>query len=164
MHPYRFTRAWHRRVLALAAALTFAWVAVPSAAAQASTAAPASALQPASIGQCPAHSFCMWQNYNYNNTVSGGFWAYTLNNPWGVYNWYYVGDNANDQATSIYNARSWRTGIDKDYNPASTRDVYCLGGGYANSNLTQNRWPDGSSENDSISAFWFSTTTTSCGF
>jgi hypothetical protein len=164
MHPHRFTRAWHRCVLALAAALAFAWVAAPLGTAQASTAAQTSAVAPMSKSQCPGHSFCMWQNYDYNNTVSGGFWSYTYNNPWGILEWYYVGDNANDKATSIFNNRGWRTGINKDVNPASTVDVYCRAGGYYDSDLVGNHWPDGSSENDSISAFWFSYDNTSCYF
>jgi len=105
----------------------------------------------------------MWQNYNYNNTVSGGFWAYTYGN-YATFTWFYVGDSANDQASSLYNNRLWRTAINIDYNPASITDRYCLAGGYTNSNLQNNRWPDGRAENDSISAFWHSTYTTSCGF
>jgi hypothetical protein len=162
MRSHRLTRPWRRCALALAAALAVAWM-VPSGAAQASTATPAVAPSPASIGQCPAHSFCMWQNYNYNNSVSGGFWYYTYGN-YALFTWFYVGDSANDQATSLYNNRAWATGINKDYNPASIDDRYCLAGGYQNADLVPYAWHDGSGENDSISAFWHSTYPSSCGF
>ncbi len=163
MHSHRLTHAWHGCVLALAAALTFACVAVPSGAAEASTAAHVSVLLPASRSQCPAHSFCMWQNYDWNNVVSGGFWSYT-NGDYALVTWFYVGNNANDQATSIYNNRAFRTAIDIDVPPVSDTNRYCLAGGYADSNLVGNSWPGGSTENDSISAFWHSYDNNSCHF
>jgi Peptidase inhibitor family I36 len=158
---HRYIRKWNRCLLAFASALTFAVMAASPAGAEAATSTPASGR--AGIGQCPASSFCMWQNSNYNTSVSGGFWAYTYGN-YALYTWFYVGDSANDKASSLYNNRAWATGIDKDYNPADTTDLYCLAGHYQNANLSPYAWHDGSNENDSISAFWHATQPSNCGF
>lgn len=159
MHLHRSARSWRRCALAFASALAAATallVTVPSVAAQASQ------------SQCPAHSFCMWQNYDYNNEVSGTFWYRTYGSVTN-YAWHFVGNATNgtgfnDQATSLWNNRAYDVGVNKDYNPVSGTDRYCYGGGTALSNLVTRNWPDGSPENDSISAFWFSATSSGCNF
>lgn len=152
MHLHRSVWPWRRSALVSAAAVAAACaVAVPS--------APAQAAQ----SNGPAHSFCIWQNYDYNNEVSVHFWYYTYGN-FQNYAWNYVGGNANDQASSLWNNREFDLGVNKDFNPPSGTDRYCYGGGTAISNLATRNWPDSTSENDSISAFWFSATASSCNF
>ncbi len=159
MRSHRSARSWRRCALAFASALAAAGalvVTVPSGAAQ------------ASISQCYAHEFCMWQNYAYNNYQSGSFWFKTYGSE-PNYTWHYVGNatngsSFNDQARSVYNARSYRIGVNKDDNPASSTYKLCWGGQYQNSNLLSINWPNnGGTVNDSISAYWFSGTSSSCG-
>jgi hypothetical protein len=153
MHLHRSARSWRRCALAFASALATAGalvVTMPSVAAQ------------ASISQCHAHQFCMWQNSNYNNNVPGSFWYRTYGS-YTNYAWHYVGDSFNDQASSVYNARSYKVGVNKNY-PGSATYKYCWGGQYQNANLTTLNWPGGGGGvNDSISAWWFSGTSSSCG-
>jgi hypothetical protein len=153
MRLHRSARSWRRCALAFASALAAATalvVTVPSGAAQ------------ASISQCKAHQFCMWQNVNYNNNQPGSFWYRTYGS-YTNYAWHYVGDSFNDQASSVYNARSYKVGVNKDY-PGSSTYKYCWGGQYQNANLTTLNWPNnGGGVNDSISAWWFSGTSSSCG-
>lgn len=155
MRSHRSARSWRRYALAFASALAVAGalvLTVPSAPAQ------------ATITACKAHQFCMWQNYAYNNYQSGSFWSRTYGS-WTNYNWHYVGNAFNDEATSVYNKRAYKVGVDRDY-PASSAYKLCWPGGYQNSNL--NNPPlyfpyDGGKVNDNISAWWFSATSSSCG-
>ena len=157
MHLHRSARWWRRCVLVCASALAAAAalaVTVPSAPAQ------------ASISQCSAHRFCMWQNYNYNNNVPGTFWYRTYGS-YTNYAWHYVGNSFNDEATSVYNERAYKVGVNKDY-PGSSVYKICWPGGYKNSNLNSSTnplyWPQGGGKvNDSISSWWFSGTSSSCG-
>lgn len=165
MYFRRATRSWRRRALVLAAVLASAAAVLSSTNAQASTAAvlrPLSIQAPLSLNDCPAHSFCLWQNYSYNNYGAGGFWAYDYNtNP--HLEWLFVGAEANDQASSLYNNRAYKVGINKDANPPSALNKLCLGGGTQDSLLTEKLWPDNTEVNDSISAIWFSQNSTDCG-
>jgi hypothetical protein len=154
MHLYRSVRSWRRCALAFAIALATAGavvVTVPPVAAN------------ATISSCDAHQFCMWQNANYNNNQSGSYWARTYGN-YTNFAWHYVGDSFNDQASSVYNSRSYRVGVNRDDNPASGTFKYCWPGQYKNSNLTLINWPGGGGGvNDSISAWWFSDNSSNCG-
>lgn len=160
MHSRLSARSLRRCTLALASALAAAGallVTVPSVPAQASG---------GGISQCKAHRFCMWSNYNYNNNVPGTFW-YRTYGKYTNYTWHYVGNNINDKATSVYNARSYKVGVNKD-SPGSSVYRICWPGGYRNQNLNDPQhllmWPQGGGKvNDSISSWWFSGTSSSCG-
>jgi hypothetical protein len=159
MHLHRSARSWCLLALAFVSVL---------AAAMALTATVPSVVAQASQSDCHSGQFCMWQNYDYNNEVSGTFWSRTYGTV-SNYSWHFVGNanngNAfNDKATSLYNNRAFDVGVNKDFNPVSGTDRYCYGGGLAISNLVTRNWPDGSAENDSISAYWFSGTSSGCNF
>jgi hypothetical protein len=89
---------------------------------------------------------CMWQNSNY----SGTRWVYPLQGEPDGY-WWYVGDAANDQISSIYNGELAYVFVAKNC-PADS-DWTWLGAAYQAPNLANNKWPDGSGMNDSISAY-----------
>jgi hypothetical protein len=172
MHFRRPARTSGLYALTLAAALAASWVAVPSAAAQSTSTSArqraSSAFTPASKDQCGLHDFCMWQNADYNDNQSGSFWVY----PYADFTpdkWYSVNSDGNtgadNQASSVYNNRGFKVGVNKDWNPVSTTLRLCWPGNYSSNDLvTAGNWPDGSGLNDSISAIWLSDSSTSCDF
>jgi hypothetical protein len=100
----------------------------------------------------PAYAYscvglCTWQNSNFSGTQ----WNFraTSSQPSGY--WWYVGNAQNDQISSIVNEYGSKAWFDKD----------CVAGGnytwvgYRQTapNLANNKWPNGTSMNDSISAW-----------
>lgn len=123
---------------ALAPAIGLAATALPftAPAAQAAQAAPA-------VGGCPVSTFCAWQNSGYGGTR----WDLTKQ----LNFWWYVGAAANDHISSLQNNRTGYAYIAKDCPAAS--DWTWIDAGSLNSNLAGSKWQDGSSINDSITAF-----------
>jgi len=93
------------------------------------------------------YALCMWQTAGY----SGDFYWWTESTvPQNT--WTYVGDNANDTISAIYNHRVHSSYISADFPPASRQA--CLPTEFAASNLSGYDWPGTSSNmNDSISGF-----------
>ena len=104
---------------------------------------------PLSLSNCWSQgNLCLWRDSNY----SGGEWFYNENN-FGTNHWLFVGPDANDQASSVYNNRSKVTYLGKDSPPGT--NIVCLPVQWATSNLSAFAWPDGSNMNDSVSSFNF---------
>jgi hypothetical protein len=125
-------------VVAAATALTPALLTLPTPAAEAAS--------------CPDNTLCTWQNSNYGGTQ----WNYSGHLGY----WWYVGNSANDQISSLHwNYNSSLQGVfayvAKNC-PADSQWTWISPGGVA-PNLANNKWPDGTSMNDSISA-WAITT------
>lgn len=108
----------------------------------------ASDIGPLSLANCSGtgQNLCLWKDSNY----SGGMWYFNTGE-WGSNVWRYVGDAANDQASSVYNNRSYVSYLAKDSPPGA--NTVCLPVQWATSNLSSFGWPDGSNMNDSVSAF-----------
>ncbi len=95
----------------------------------------------------PHNGLCLWHDSGYSGTM----WFFDQR----IYShnrWHYVGDAANDKASSLYNKRVNGTLISKNMPPTSP-DQVCVVEQGAYNNLANNSWPDGSSANDSISGF-----------
>jgi hypothetical protein len=108
---------------------------------------------PAYAYSCPASTVCTWQNSNYGGTQ----WNFvaTSSHPRGY--WWYVGNAANDQISSIVNSHTaYKAWFDKDC-PASGQYTW-VGTLQKAPNLANNKWPNGSSMNDSISAWGLDST------
>jgi Peptidase inhibitor family I36 len=119
-------------VVAATPALALAVVVLPSA-------------TPAYAYSCGLNELCTWQNSNYGGTQ----WNFGIG---GEGYWWYVGDGANDQISSIYNhTGGWKAWVDKDC-PAGGQYTW-IGNGSQAPNLANNKWPNGTTMNDSISAF-----------
>jgi hypothetical protein len=125
------------------------------------SAAPAAAqpqvIRPATVHNCPSSTLCLYQNKDYN--LNGGSqWNFAYSNrPHDT--WIYVGDAANDQATSLVNNRTFESSFAENkiqIDPGSCADVEGNGGNESFSagpaDLSPVRWSDGSKMNDSISA------------
>jgi hypothetical protein len=125
------------------------------------TSATTSAIQPDTKSQCPGHSLCLWQNASYNPN-GGGFWFWTFGQV-AADRFHYVGDNANDKASALFNNRVWAAGIAGDF-PAThnLNRVGCLLGLASYPNLANNIWNDGSSVNDSISSYELASNPNDC--
>jgi hypothetical protein len=105
---------------------------------------PAAQASVASCQQLQRVYLCTWSNSNYSGTE----WNFTGGPMLGY--WWYVGNSANDQISSMYDwTNSWAF-VAKDC-PANSNWTY-IGVSVAVPNLANNEWPDGSSMNDSISA------------
>ncbi len=155
----------HRRVfaacgVAMAVAVAVAAPAPPASAATPTTlkAMPVAGLErgapaatqdviPYDLSDCPSHTLCLWDYSRYQ----GNLYQFPLSR-FGYNTWYYVGNSANDKATSLYSNRGYCTLIAKDSPPRTPNIVY-LGPGEALNNLRYYNWPDGSIMNNSISAF-----------
>lgn len=126
-----------RAVLALVAApaLTVAMFALPL------------ATPTADAFSCASGDLCTWQN----SGESGTQWNYRPNSGQPAGYWWYVGSGANDQISSIHNAYKYRALVAKNC-PADAQNTYLTPGGTA-SNLANNKWPNGTGMNDSISAW-----------
>lgn len=105
------------------------------------------------VSPCPSSTFCTWMDAGY----SGVSWSWSFSdNPHNT--WFYVGNSPNDQISSYYANRGWRTGIAKNYPlGASREDQACVLPGHANPNLSGDDWQDGTSANDAISGILFVT-------
>jgi len=121
-------------VVAAAPALALTVVALPSA-------------TPAYAYSCPTNRLCTWQN----SGEMGTQWNFGISSgqPSGL--WWYTGNAANDQISSIVNRTITRGWVDKDC-PAGGQYTY-VGSNATAPNLANNKWPNGSSMNDSISAW-----------
>ena len=114
---------------------------------------PSATLNPDAFSQCDnLGELCLWRDGDYENT----FWSF-IPSSWD--RWFYVGDNANDQSSSLYNNRSRCTYVNKDYPPSG--QTIALPQQYAIEHLSNWSWPDGSNMNDSISSYNF-LSTSSC--
>lgn len=128
-----------RAAIAVAAAppLALALFAVPFA----TPAAPVAEAFP----PCPIDHLCTWQNSNYMGTN----WNFTIT----THTWYYVGAGANDKISSLYWNNYFQTfGYIAKNCPADSQWTYINTQGTA-PNLANNKWPNQTGMNDSISAY-----------
>lgn len=104
-------------------------------------------------------NFCMWHDSSYMGTM----WTWNTNK--NSHNtWLYVGSAANDQASSLFNERSYVTYVDIDY-PASIGTQYekCWGPNVQVANLGPYEWPGTSlTMNDDISSVDILNNETAC--
>jgi len=142
--PLSGRRGLRRLAVAGAAAsvLSLAVVALPAA-------------TPAWAASCPSKYICTWANAGYESTQ----WNFTTTDSQGYNFWWYVGGAANDQISSIQNKLTafnyaW---IGKDCPVGS--DYTWIASGASVINLANDKWPDGSTLNDSISAWGISGST-----
>lgn len=157
------TRLFRRLVLlAVSALLSLVGIAALGAAsASAQPLAPATVAVPAIPGgnpACPLKTWCTYIDLNYDNGDSGNppHWFYTYNSPWTPNQWHYVGNDANDQISSMIANRSWTTAFAVDFTSNPTTSQWaCLLGGHSMPDLSQQEWLNHASMNDSISAFYF---------
>jgi len=133
-------RRLRRAVLVVAAApvLALAMVALPAA-------------TPAWAASCPSGYMCTWVNANYSGTQ----WNFPASASRLNY-WWYVGNTPNDKISSIQERTSefYDGWIGKDCPVGS--DYTWIGTGASVPNLANDTWPDGTSLNDSISAWGIS--------
>ena len=129
--------------IVLAPAIGLAASALPFTAPAAQAASAAEAAAPS----CALHYLCTWQNASYGGTE----WRLSLTSGRETHTWWTVGSAANDQISSYYNATLAYAYIAKNC-LADSQWTYIIGANY-NPNLAPNKWPNGSSINDSISAF-----------
>lgn len=170
MHSHLLRRPHPYRALALTVTLMSAATLAIAGAAQASASgaptahAPiqprsvisqsAAADTPASLSQCPQYSLCLWAASGYSST----FWHWT-NSGTAHNTWVPLTSSENDKASSLYNDRDDWSGVAKAYpecqpnhNPTYCDDYYLEPPGNQISNFSGLTWPDGTSENDSISS------------
>jgi hypothetical protein len=124
-----------------------------SASALALTGVTLSSAPAANAASCPVYHICTWQNANYSGTQ----WNYTgtSGQPRGY--WWYVGNAANDQISSIFitltSNRAWFDG----YCTAGSGEETWMPPGAAAPNLANNYWPGAVAKdvnmNDSITAW-----------
>ena len=94
------------------------------------------------------HYLCTWQNSNYTST-QWNFPEFGSQHADGY--WWYVGNAANDKISSLFNyTQSWGF-VAK--NCLADSEWTWIGVASGATNLANNKWPDGTSMNDSISAF-----------
>lgn len=91
---------------------------------------------------------CLWQNASWG----GSLWTYYANGS-DSNQQLYVGDYANDKASSLLNHRDNATDVAKD--KPFTSNVICLLKNVSYQNLSNWEWPDYSTANDSISGYEF---------
>jgi hypothetical protein len=130
---------------AAASALSLAMVALPSA-------------TPAWAASCPSGYMCTWVNANYSGTQ----WNFPASASRLNY-WWYVGNTPNDKISSIQERTSefYDGWIGKDCPVGS--DYTWIGSGASVPNLANDTWQDGTSLNDSISAWGISGSTPAHG-
>lgn len=102
---------------------------------------------PAYAYSCPTNRLCFWQNSN----ESGTQWNRGISSSQPGGHWWYIGNAANDQASSIVNRTATRGWVDKAC-PAGSEYTW-VGSGSSAPNLANNQWPNGTTMNDSISAW-----------
>jgi hypothetical protein len=117
------SRLRHAAILASVPALALAGVALSS--------APA-----ANAASCPASTLCTWQNSNYSGTQ----WNYAGNSGQPRGYWWFVGNAANDQISSIWvNLTSDYAWVD-GYCPAASGEETWMPDGTKAPNLENNTW------------------------
>ena len=134
---FRRNRARLAAITVLAPALGLTLAAAPF---------PAQAAE-AAVPSCSLHYLCTWQNAGYGGTE----WRLNLSAGRQTHTWWFVGSAANDQISSYYNATLAYAYIAKNC-LAGSQWTYITESNY-NPNLAPNKWQDGSSINDSISAY-----------
>lgn len=104
---------------------------------------------------CPSRFFCLYQDSYENQFTNGAAWDYSFDaEP--SNKWFYVGNNANDIASSFLSSRAWTTAFAKDFDANPTRGQWaCALGGSGLEDLSNWEWLDHSGMNDSISALYF---------
>jgi hypothetical protein len=116
---------------------------------QAATAAPASV---SSCQQLVRNYLCTWQNSNYSGTQ----WNYAeLGSQQTPGYWWSVGSAANDKISSLYDWSDSYAFVAKDC-PADSEWTW-IGTASGAPNLANNKWPDQTGMNDSISAYGLGT-------
>jgi len=118
---------------------------------------------PNTTSQCPTKRLCFWRDAGWMGTV----WHFGDDPRDG--NWVYVGNDLNDQASSLWNNRAFTAAIGKDFDltkqPASGPNWICLVPHRSEIDLTRLGWQDGSNVNDSISSYnLFLNNTKNCPF
>jgi len=123
---------------------------VTSASALALTGAALFSAPAANAASCPVYHICTWQNAGYSGTQ----WNYggSSGQPRGY--WWFVGNAANDQISSIFvtltSSKAWFDG----YCPASSGEETWMPAGAAAPNLANNNWlGDGLEMNDTITSW-----------
>jgi hypothetical protein len=117
------------------------------------------AVSAAGKSACPSSALCLWQNYAY-----GGIqWTYSINS-WPQDQWDYVGGEANDRTSSLYNNRVHAALISQNANPATEGGgIACVAPGQSYEDLSGLAWPQSNdSANDSISGFVLYSNVASC--
>jgi len=106
---------------------------------------------PAYAYSCAQNTLCTWQNSGFGGTQ----WNFRVSSGQNGGFWWFVGSAKNDQISSIVNnnlfTKAW---VDKDC-PAGGNYTW-IGASQSAPDLTKNKWPDGSTMNDSISAWGIS--------
>jgi hypothetical protein len=119
----------------------------------------------AGTSECPfsqsTANLCLWQNGNWTGTIWRYWQAKDVSNTW-----HYVGDNANDQASSIDNDRVHSAYIGRDWTGSGpgSGPTSCLVPNYAYPHLEQLDWnaSSGGTPGDNISSFDLLYSATSC--
>jgi hypothetical protein len=147
------------RLAVVIAAAAPALVLASSGAAQAGTLGTAHRASPAapavpSPPNCPNATFCLYDGTGYSGTQ----WNFPYNQ-WSHLKWHYLGDvSGNDKPSSLYNHRAWVSYLAKNC-PADSQ-TYAWAGGARPSDLSNWEWPNGTSMNNSASAFALGTSDT----
>lgn len=103
---------------------------------------------------CPNATFCLYKDAGYGGTQ----WNFPYSQ-WSHLKWHWLGDvSANDQASSLYNHRAWVSYLAK--NCPADNQTYAWAGGARPADLSNWSWPNGTSMNDSASAFALGTSDT----
>jgi hypothetical protein len=114
---------------------------------------------PADTPNCGSATFCAYQDRDFNHGTNGAQWNYTYARSPHLA-WFYVGNNAQDQFSSLNNSRAWITYASKNC-PPDSHTTHAWGPGEVATDLSQGyTWPDNSPMNDSISGLAFGTSTT----
>ena len=103
----------------------------------------------ANAASCPVYHICTWQNANYSGTQ----WNYIRHSGQPAGYWWFVGNAANDQISSIFvtltSNRAWFDG----YCPASGGEETWMPAGAAAPNLANNYWADKYEMGDTITSW-----------
>jgi hypothetical protein len=98
----------------------------------------------ANAASCPVYHICTWQNANYSGTQ----WNYIGHSGQPAGYWWFVGNAANDQISSIFvtltSNRAWFDG----YCPAASDEETWMPAGAAAPNLANNNWLGSVGRND----------------
>jgi Peptidase inhibitor family I36 len=104
---------------------------------------------------CPSSTLCTYQNAQYNQN-GGTQWNFPYSStPHQTWTW--VGTQANDKISSLYNNRAWVSYFGKNC-PVDSQ-TYAFVGGEKVQDLTGWQWPNGSGMNDTTSAIALGTST-----
>jgi hypothetical protein len=117
------------------------------------------ALASAAKSSCPSSSLCLWQDYAYSGTQ----WTFSISS-WPQDQWDYVGGEANDRASALFNNRVHAALIGQNANPATEGGgIACINPGQSYEDLAEWHWPQNfASANDSVSGFVLYSEVSSC--